>query len=829
MTEKTKNKENLSVDDIINDIRKQKSDLENSSVQSVFGSSKSGRKSRISDEPTSSIFDLFEKEDAVKKPKKTVAADVEVTDETVIPEAPQEETKQEKDSNKIENSIEDVSVDTEDVNISDDDATVEYGGIKQEKFFGKDDMGKTKVFRSEKTENGQKLSERTLVAAGSADEPDIDELEKRFNEEQKVKIREFRLNAEKLADSTVYDSETDKALSVLDAAGELNADDIFTAVEKVKKPKKENVKRNEIIKKRNSKVYDKIDVGRVRLELNKESSRNFVRIIALLAVFVIDVVAEILKTVYTGGKLQSLSTLMSGKNPGAYLIALALSVPVLAVAFDMFYTRLKNSEKFAFTAELSMLVISAANFVHCFILTVKHEPVTKNTLFFTAAVSFIALIQAVSDRREIAMITKNLDTITQNEKILGIFSLDRDTNRLASGISDSAEPTILCAGEVEVPNSFMDSSTIKDKQNAYMKIVIPCMLAFSAVCAAIAYITYNSVTALSTAFISTLLMCSPAILSYTLSMLLSNANSRLNRNGCEILGYEAVEYMDNVDAIVLDTADVFSGEISRFHIINSRSRVTVRHAFEIACSVILSSGGVLGSEAEKLLKEGELDRIEVEDIKYEERLGLSCWVAGKRTLLGTRRMMEEHNLAVPPAYTEEGYLKDGKKVLYLAIDSQVTAMFCAEYFIGRQTKKQLEKLYKTGVILMLMTTDPNIDEEFVANTLGIDASSIKIVSSSGTESIKQSLSETTKQKRTGLIFKRSVAGLLRVINTAFRLYDVQALTILIQTISIGFAFAVMAVLNLVATSYFATFWLIIVYHVLWAVLSHIMTSRAGND
>ncbi|MBE6746759.1 MAG: hypothetical protein E7558_04845 [Ruminococcaceae bacterium] len=684
---------------------------------------------------------------------------------------------------------------------------------------------KTRVFDKLRNVEAITSSEHTKVSGQTEATEDELRLEEECKENRKGRIKNFRLFTENLTDSTVYSDEEQADSNAADMVKPKKGEDIFSAVEKLKKPKRENTKKTELLKKRNSKVYEKIDVGRVKLELKTAADKNKSRFITMLVTTVLLGIAEVIKAVYTGGRLPALAPVMTEQSYVFYLIAAALSIPVIGVCTDMFIGRLKKSEGFSPNNELFLLVLCVCNMFHTVMQLVFREEITASTHFFTLALSVIVLISVLADKQENTMIMRNLETITKNEKILGIYSLGRDTDKLAAGISNSKEPNILCASEVEVPDSFMDSSTIKDKQNGFMKFAVPCMLVLSVICAVIAKMTYGTWIAFSTAFASAALLTAPAFISFVLINLISNANISLNRSGCEILGYEAVEYIDNTDAIVLDTAEIFNGEISRFHIINSRSPIDTVHAFEIVCAVILQSEGVLKKEVEGFIKEQQLNVPEVESLEYEEKLGLSCWVEDRRVLLGTRQMMIEHNLEVPPEYLEAAYKNEGKKVFYLAVDSMVIAMFCAEYFIGRMTKKQLEKIYNTGIILMLMTTDPHIDEVFVSNSIGVDVSSVKTVNWAGMETIKKSIDRTAKQKRTGLIYKRNVTGLLRVINTAFRLYDVQSLSMLIQAISIGFAFAISAVLNIVATSFFVSHIMIIAYHLLWTMLCLLMTRR----
>lgn len=848
----TENKEELSIDEILKSVRTARDGKTEVKPGEAERKAKSRIKAKLknrvdeiliddaTDMDASTVFGDYdgdtkpEREAKAEKPKPE-RKETEAESESKA-EVKAEEVYEEEPDIKAEAESEVKTAETE--NNGDDgqaSKTAEQGGKKQEtlsfkalfneKKHRKTDVGKTRVFSKPDKDSTSADGKTKVISAEVSQEQEEDEIEKQFNEARQEKIDKFRLFTENITDSPVANSEDISSPSVLDSVKLSGDDDIFTAVEKAKKPKKEHTKRNELMKKRNSKVYEKIDVGRVKLRLKNEREKQKTRSVVLLVGLGLTFITEILKAIYTSGKLEALATVMDTKCVIFYAFSLILAVVPVVTSMSAFIYKLQNSEKFEFTNELYLVVVSVLNVFYSGVMLVLRQPVEKSTLMFSLAVFFISLVAVSADMKENKMILKNLNTITKNEKLLGIYPLTKNTEKLAGGISSSKEPNILCQGEVEVPNSFMDSSTVKDKQNGYLKVIIPLMVVFGIISGALAAFSYGGVSAFAVGMMSAVLLCCPAFLTAVLTSLISNANDHLNVSGCEILGYEAVEYIDDTDAIVLDTADIFTGEMSHFHVINSKAGISTLNAFQTVCAMLSSSGGILSKEVESLMKEQKMELPEVDDLKYEERLGLSCWVNNKCALLGTRQMMINHNIEVPPEYTEKAYIEEGKKVLYFAVDTQVVAMFCCEYFIGRQTKKQLEKLYKTGVILMLMTTDPNIDEEFVAATLNADPNSIKTVSSTGTQTIRKEINKTAKQKRTGLIFKRNITGSLKVINAAFRLYDVQSLTLLIQTISIVFAFVLTVVLNAVATKYFVNEWLIIGYHIIWTVLALFMTSR----
>lgn len=745
------------------------------------------------------------------------ASEEEETDETA-----QAEEEGESESTAAEAAADDEEDDDVKVYDGTDDEGFSFKERYEDKKLERERKYRTRVF-SKKSSEAEASDDKTRV---STDTPEVSEsekkLEKEFKEKRQEKINQFRLFTENLGEED-YDDE-DEAVSVTETVKTKKGENIFEAIENTSKPKKENSKRREKRKKRDSKVYDKIDVGRVRLRLEEDARSIKIRLIVTLVTAVIFLVLGAAKTLYLGGKLDFVKVLMD--NPLAvYAAELVLGIPALILALKALLSRIRESEKPTLCSEAVSVTVLFFNTVHSLVLVLMKPEIDNGVMLLSTASCFIVLLETFSEKKQNVMIKRNLEAIIRNDTIMGVFSLESESEKLASGISKAKEPMVLCAGEVEIPNSFLDSSFTKDKENAFFNIAIPASVILSAVCGVIAYMSYGSITAFSGAALSALLVSSPAFIAPVLVMLIARTNEGLNRTGCEILGYEDVENIDDTDAIVLDTADIFTGNIKHFHLISRNVRIDTLHAFEIACSVLYSSGGVLKGEIAEFMKEQKLVLPEVEDIKYEEKLGLSCWVENKCVLLGTEKMMREHNIDIPPEYSGVKYEKEGSKVFYLAVDTHATAMFCADYFIGRQVRKQLVDLYSTGVILMLMTTDPHIDEQFVANTLGVSDSSIKTVSPVGASQIRESIGKTTKQKRTGLIFRKSVVGLLRVINSAFRLYDVQSLAILIQIISMVFAVVVSGVLSAAGTGYLPGVIFIIAYHLIWMALGYFVTNK----
>ena len=487
----------------------------------------------------------------------------EAYESTIFASVANAESEDEDTEAETESDTETAFVDSE-VSETEDDAEKETGdtvSFKQEyenKKREKEVSQKTRIFRKSKNHK-ENLSDEEIKSQNDEADEDEKALEDECKRARQEKIDNFRLFTQNLSDDLVY-NEDEQESSALKNVRTKKGEDIFSAIDRLKRPKKDASKK-ELKKKRDSKVYEKIDVGRVKVVLSQREHTIKNRIIILLVSFILIAALEIIKAVYTGGKLTGLSYIMADKSFIFHMISFVLCLPMMVISLEMMMARNKNSEKFSLCNEASLFVLSICNIIHNVIMTLTQKEVTADTKIFSIAVCFALILSCLADKKENEMIRKNLETLTKNERLLGVFSLGEDIDRLAAGISNTDDPTVLCAGEVEIPNSFLDSSEIKDKQNRFFTFSVFGMLVIAVICGVIAYITYGNLSAFSVSAMSALCICSPVFLSFALSRLISNANSRLNRIGCEILGYEAVEYIEDTDSIVLDTADIFDGKI----------------------------------------------------------------------------------------------------------------------------------------------------------------------------------------------------------------------------------------------------------------------------
>lgn len=150
-----------------------------------------------------------------------------------------------------------------------------------------------------------------------------------------------------------------------------------------------------------------------------------------------------------------------------------------------------------------------------------------------------------------------------------------------------------------------------------------------------------------------------------------------------------------------------------------------------AVAIVLKSGGPLTDVFNRIIGGSTELLPPVRDMIYEDRLGLSATIYNQRVLLGNRNLLTHHNIEVPLKSEEDKVKRNGRKILYIAIDSQVAAMFVFNYAEDASLKDSINEMADNGFSLVVRTDDPNVTDELIAARFGIAQKDIKMTLSHG--------------------------------------------------------------------------------------------------
>ena len=147
-----------------------------------------------------------------------------------------------------------------------------------------------------------------------------------------------------------------------------------------------------------------------------------------------------------------------------------------------------------------------------------------------------------------------------------------------------------------------------------------------------------------------------------------------------------MEEFGDPHALVVDALELFPSESVLLHGIKTFSGTRIDEAILDAASVVIRAGGPLSSVFRRVIEDKIGILQEADALVYEQDMGLSGWVNGRRVLVGARRLLENHGVDVPSRDYEGRYAKDGRKLVYLSIggvrtcDPNVTEdLICSVY------------------------------------------------------------------------------------------------------------------------------------------------------
>ncbi len=357
------------------------------------------------------------------------------------------------------------------------------------------------------------------------------------------------------------------------------------------------------------------------------------------------------------------------------------------------------------------------------------------------------------------------------------------------------DPEVVYYSQTEFLSHFLEQSYNEDLSDKSMRIYTPCVTA-GALAAAVIYWLIGGATSWMmgvTVFCSILCLSSPVMAVMAGNFPLLQACRKILRRGGMLANWTAAEEFGDLHALAVDALDVFPSECVLLHGIKTFSGTRIDEAILDAASVCIRAGGPLSSVFRRII-ENKLDILqEVDTLVYEQEMGLSGWVNGRRVLVGTRRLLENHGVDVPSRDYEKRYTKAGERQLvYLSIAGELSALFVISYVADEGIAQALQRMTGRGLTLLVRTCDPNVTEELICSVYQLDSYYVEILGASAGRSYEKLARPITAEEEAGLACNGRLEGMAAALNHCSRLRIGVRLSVVAQIISgiLGFALGV---------------------------------------
>lgn len=414
-------------------------------------------------------------------------------------------------------------------------------------------------------------------------------------------------------------------------------------------------------------------------------------------------------------------------------------------------------------------------------------------------------------------------TATQKDGLHTVRTVDNlsDANKIGRNVV-MGEADIRYSGKTNFVTNFLAYSMASDATDDLCAKLVPIISGASAIIAIIAGIaTKNAVCGLSL-FAGAMCIGSPACAIISANLPLYTANKKSVEDGGIITSYAGAFEYESTNALALDAADIFPATSCNIHGMKTFYGVRLDDAILTAASMLISAGGPISSLFNEVVMGRKELLMNVEELVYEDRLGLSGWVRGRRVFVGNRKLLENHNIEIPMSVDEAKYRHDGRRVIYLADAGKIAAIFVVSYGTDERIAEHLRKIENSGINLLIRTTDSNITEEYVANCFGLPLNSVKIVSSNAGDVLKSYADSVQPKADATLVHNGSAKGFLHCVSAAGSLCSAAGVITTQQTFCSAAGLLLLAIIVLFSGAFNVNALQICVCQLLWAGLGIIV-------
>lgn len=199
------------------------------------------------------------------------------------------------------------------------------------------------------------------------------------------------------------------------------------------------------------------------------------------------------------------------------------------------------------------------------------------------------------------------------------------------------------------------------------------------------------------------------------------------RRGGFMVGWKAVDTFGAPDAVTVNVEDLYPDESMLLHGIKTFAGMHIDDAILDAASLAIRSGGPLSQIFRRIIQDKMELLKEVENLVYEQGMGLSGWVDGRRVLVGNRNLLANHGVDVPSLDYEARYAKDGRRLVYLSTAGELSAMFVVSYLPDEEIKRALRDLCRAKVTVLVRSCDPNVTAADLCSSFDLDDYYIEVL------------------------------------------------------------------------------------------------------
>ncbi len=426
------------------------------------------------------------------------------------------------------------------------------------------------------------------------------------------------------------------------------------------------------------------------------------------------------------------------------------------------------------TTEGAIALSALLTAVHTALLTLNTTGVADGSApVLTGIAGFGLLLVQISHRLELNRAVRDFGIFSSKSEKLVVKRIADDA--VAEEIGRPAVPIgvprVAYFRRTEETEGYVDKQGY-DPAAGFLGWYLPVTLAVSVI-VSVAYLLISGFT--SWIFAVTLL-CGMLAVSTPMLMLLSlyttlfAADKKAREQRTAISDYRAVEVYGNSHAVVLDAMELFPENSVLLHGIKTFSGTRVDEAILDAASVSIRAGGPLSHVFRRMIL-NKVDMLhEVDTLVYEQDMGLSGWISGRRILIGNRKLLDNHGIDIPSKDYEERYAKNGRQLVYLSIAGELSAMFVVSYTAEPTVRRVLKSLTERRITLLIRTCDQNVTESLITSVFELNGYYVELLNAPAGRSFETLVTGVSQTEPAEIVSTGGALGMLTALAQCHRLH-----------------------------------------------------------
>lgn len=230
-----------------------------------------------------------------------------------------------------------------------------------------------------------------------------------------------------------------------------------------------------------------------------------------------------------------------------------------------------------------------------------------------------------------------------------------------------------------------------------------------------------------------------------------------------VAGYPSVRQFCDTSALILSAADLFPSGCVQIEDLLPLQQYRVEENLLMATAVLREANSPIAPVFDELVMEYKGELPAVESVMYEDKSGLVGWIGGERVLIGNLKLMNRYHITISEEMPVHQQRKQGNFITYIAVAGQAVAVMALSYTAAPVTREQIRNAERSGLALVVSTTDANITDDLIAKRYGLFHRSVKVTAPGYSNVIEEATTRVEEASRSYVATRGKIGSLARAI------------------------------------------------------------------